>query len=364
MDQDGSRSNPDIAELSKQGYQLLKESLTERAAELFRRILEIEPENNYALVGLGDAYRKERRYHEAMDYYRACLDHHPGNNYALFGLADCHKALGEFNRAIDVWEEYLRYDDGNVTILTRIADAYRKVRNLPRSRELYLKVLDLDADNAYALIGLGHLHYDFKEYETALEYWHRMERHGGRRIDIRVLTSIGNCYRKLKRFDEGIPYFERALEMQSGNFYALFGMADCYRGTNRPDLSLEYWNRILEKDPENKVILTRAGDAYRNLGNLEQAGRCYTDALAIDFDLYAALGLALIDKAEDRFAEAAEALDRLLERDPRNHRLAIEAAECRAALGERDEARRLIDGCREAGMSEASADEVLARLGL
>ena len=323
----------EISELSRHGYQLLKESLTHRAIENFTKIIDMQPGNNYALVGIGDACRKEKRYKEAVEYYRDCLRYHPGNNYALFGLADCYKALGQFNRAIEIWEEYLKHDDRNVTVLTRIADAYRKVRNFPRSKDLYLRVLEMEQNNSYALIGLGHLHYDFKEYEEALKYWKHMEEHVGNRVDIRVLTSIGNCFRKLKTFKSGIPYFEKALSMQPGNFYALFGLADCYRGMNQPEQSLVYWNQILDRDPENKVILTRAGDAYRNLDDLEKATQYYHDALEIEYDVYAVMGLALIAKTHGEYDKALTYLMELMDKEPKNHRLYMEAAECHEKLG-------------------------------
>ena len=48
----------EISELSKRGYQLLKEGLVEESEDCFRQILEKDELNNYALVGLGDAARK------------------------------------------------------------------------------------------------------------------------------------------------------------------------------------------------------------------------------------------------------------------------------------------------------------------
>ena len=78
--------------------------------------------------------------------------------------------MNQYHKAIDIWEQYLVQDDRNITVLTRIADAYRKIRDFRRSKALYLKVLEMENDNAYALIGLGHLHYDFKEFKDALFY--------------------------------------------------------------------------------------------------------------------------------------------------------------------------------------------------
>ena len=57
-----------ISELSKRGYHLLKEDHIAEAEENFRRIIEVEPQNNYALVGMGDAARKRKSFHEAIRY--------------------------------------------------------------------------------------------------------------------------------------------------------------------------------------------------------------------------------------------------------------------------------------------------------
>jgi tetratricopeptide (TPR) repeat protein len=327
-----------ISELSQKGYQLLKENCVREANECFNKILEYDSHNNYALVGLGDGARKRHEYKKGIEYYQRCLVKHPENNYALFGLADCYKGLKYYNRAIEIWERYLKHDDQNVTVLTRVADAYRKVKDLDRSREIYMKVLDMEPDNAYALIGLGHLYYDFKEYEQALHFWERMYRLKGDVVDIRVLTSVGNCHRKMKTFQHGIEYFEKALEREPNNFYALFGLADCYRGLNKPSESLTYWNRILDQDPGNKVILTRAGDAYRGLEDHATAEKYYRKALNIEFDTYAIIGLALISKQKGNYRQAIESFEGLLKSDPKNHRLYTEMADCHLRLGERREA--------------------------
>lgn len=322
-----------ISELSKKGYQYIKENDIEAAQKAFGEILDIEENNNYALVGLGDIERKLNKFNDAVVYYKRCLEYYPNNNYALFGLADCYKALNQFPKAIDIWQQYLLHDDKNITVITRVADAYRKIRDFKKSKDLYLKVLDMEKDNAYALIGLGHLSYDFKEYKDALYYWTRIyELNDKNTVDIRVLTAIGNCHRKLKTFEEGTKYFEMALEREPENFYALFGLADCYRGLNQQVKSIFYWNRILEIDPKNKVILTRAGDAYRTTGNYKEAKQYYTKALEIDFDIYAAIGLALICKGEGNNEEAAERFENLIKNDPRNSRLYVDLSDCYVAM--------------------------------
>ncbi len=351
-----------LAELSQKAYQLLKEDYLAEAEDLFKEMLALESHNNYALVGLGDAARKRKGFNEAIEYYQRCLEHFPQNNYALFGLADCYKSLRHYHKAIGVWERYLEHDDRNVTVLTRVADAYRKVRNLQRSQELYLKVLQIEPDNAYALIGLGHLHYDFKDFEKAKSYWERIHQLHGESVDIRVLTSLGNCHRKLKTYADGLRYFEAALEREPHNFYALFGMADCYRGLNQQTQSLQYWNRILERDPDNKVILTRAGDAYRNMQDYDRAAMYYKKALNIEFDVYAVLGLALINKAQGKLHDAIESLEGLVKSDPKNHRLYTEIADCYVKLGQPQRALEVLGRFQKLGIRNRHVYDMYERL--
>jgi tetratricopeptide (TPR) repeat protein len=352
----------EISDLSKKGYLLLKENRVDEAIDCFFRILEVDENNNYALVGMGDATRKRGAYRDAVSYYQRCLSRHPGNNYALFGLADCYKALNQYHKAIEIWEQYLLHDDKNITVLTRVADAYRKVRDFKRSKAVYLKVLEMVALNPYAIIGLGHLHYDFKEYRDALFYWEKMIDMNQENVDIRVLTSIGNCHRKLKTFEDGIVYFEKALLRDSKNFYALFGLADCYRGLNQQHRSMEYWNRILEQDPHNKVILTRAGDAYRSLGEYDKAVEYYQRALNIEFDTYAVLGLAVVAKIQGRYDEAVGSLRRLIQQDPKNYRLYLELADCLLRKGERRQAIEVLEDFQRQGIRSSAVIELLERI--
>ncbi|MDR1626107.1 MAG: tetratricopeptide repeat protein [Spirochaetia bacterium] len=334
-DQGAKNERPEIAGFSQKGYLYLKENQISAAEECFKKILEFDADNNYALVGMGDVSRKKADFAAAIQYYDACLKHHPGNNYALFGLADCYKAFKNYHKAIEIWEHYLRHDNKNVTVLTRIADIYRKVRNLQKSRAIYQQVLAMEENNPYALIGLGHLHYDFKEYDKALFYWERMiDACGPGEIDIRVLTSVGNCHRKMKNFPSGIDVFRKALAIVPDNFYALFGMADCYRGMEMHEQAFEYWNKILARDPSNKVILTRAGEECRAMGKFEEARTLYEKALNIEYDAYAVMGLALINKEQGRYAEALTSLEVLLKSGFKNSRIYTEIADCHTRLGQ------------------------------
>ncbi len=348
--------------LSREGYLLLKVNEIEKAEAEFKKMLALDENNNYALVGLGDAARKRNSFKEAAEYYSECLKHHPGNNYALFGLADCYKTMNLYGKAIEIWEQYLEHDSSNITVLTRVADAYRKIHDFQNSKRLYTKVLEAEAGNPYALIGLGHLHYDFKKYREALFYWQKIFEQNNENVDIRILTSIGNCYRKMKQFDKGVPFFEKALEKSPNNFYGLFGLADCYRGMNQQEHSIQYWDAILKQDPSNKVILTRVGDAYRHIGEYDKAQETYEKALDIDYEPYAILGLAILCKIKGQYQEAVNSLSGLLQTDRKNYRIYLELADCYIKLREKAKAIEILRAFQLYGIKNQQISDLLASL--
>jgi tetratricopeptide (TPR) repeat protein len=351
-----------IAELSKLGYFYMKDDRLDDADEKFKKILSYDSKNTYALVGLGDVARKRSDFEAAVNYYNECLKNYSDNNYALFGLADSYKALKNYEKAIEIWERYLEKDDKNVTVLTRIADAYKKIKLFEKSQEAYLKALEIEPDNLYALIGLGYLNFDFKNYKEALKYWDKVLGRQEGEENIKILTALGNCHRKLKTFEEGIIYFQQAIEVENKNFYALFGMADCYRGIKDHKRSLEYWEKILDFDPQNKVILTRAGDACRTLGKTDKAAEYYNKALNVGYDTYAILGLAMINKDQGNFQEAIDSLVKLIKNDKENPRLYLEAAECYLLLKDKEKAVGILSEFTKTGMRNIYISEMLIKL--
>ena len=290
--------------LSQQGYALLKGNKYDEALETFRAILDKAPDNNYALVGIGDTLRKKKQYEEALPYYERCLEHSPTNNFALFGVADVMRCRNDHEQAVIYWKKYLLYDKENVAVITRVADSYRRLNDVYESEKYYRMTLTIQPKNCYALIGLGWLYFGAKDFTAALGMWLRALDCPRDKNDIRINTAIGNCYYKLKKYEQAIEQYKVAQQIKPDDFYVLFGLANCYRGIGEYEQSMDYLNKILKFDSQNQVILSRLGDAYVNMNNYQQAKECYNNALRIRFDVFAVFGIARLEYREGNYERA------------------------------------------------------------
>jgi tetratricopeptide (TPR) repeat protein len=180
-------------------------------------------------------------------------------------------------------------------------------------------------------------------------------------FDVKVLTNTGNCHRKLKQYNEALKYFYRALKVEEENFYALYGIADSYRGLKDYRKAAEYWQKILKNDPNNRKILTRLGDSYRNLGNIKTARFYYRNAIEREFDYYAILGLAILDKMEKNYEAAIQNLSQLENISGLNLQLTLLLSECYVEMNKKELGINVLSNALKKGINN---DEIRKRLKL
>ena len=350
------RNKKNIPELSKSAYNLLKFHRYEEAEKVFNQILGMDETNIYALVGIGDTKRQRKDFNNAINDYEKALIVEPVNKFALIGLADCYRGLKEYKKAINIWEKFLSFSENefDISVLSRLGDTYKKLGNYEKALYFYLKAYSIDENNPYVLSGLGFTYFKKGDFKTSSKYWEKLYNNKTdlKPEDVRIITNLGNSYRKQRRYNDALKFFYQALKIEEDNFYALYGIADCYRGMKDYRKAVSYWKRILNKDPNNKKILTRIGDGYRKLGDYLTAKEYYQRAIEKDFDYYALIGLTMINMKENNITAAIENLNQLRNLSGLNHKIALLLSECYISLNDYNNAINILKDAVSNGITD------------
>ena len=316
-----------IVTLSKIGYRHIHDNQLIRAQECFSEILAIERDNSYALVGMGDVLRKQRKFKNATYFYQICLRSDPENGFAIFGVAESLQSLGYFREAVDYWLKYLDNNRGSAIVYTRLADAYRKLDMYDEARSYYSCALEAEPVNRYALVGSGWLHFKHREYRQALDHWLTIvEKYSDH--DARLYVAVGRCYHRLSNFSTALFYFREAFKKDKDNLYAIYGVIDAYKALDQHDDAIELLLKLIQNDPTNRALLICLGKLFEDQGDIPQAYRYYRDALAHGFDHAAAFGIARLHKLEGKYEEALQSLRNLVGDKRVAHRVMHEIEEC------------------------------------
>jgi len=82
-----------LINIYKSAQKMLKDGNYIEAENEFNRILQIDPNNIYTCVGLGNLKRKIKSFKDAIFYYKKALKIDHNNKYALVGLGDAYRGL-------------------------------------------------------------------------------------------------------------------------------------------------------------------------------------------------------------------------------------------------------------------------------
>lgn len=316
----------DAIPLCKLAQRLQKEGKYKEAEEKFILALERDPDNAYALVGLGDLKRKTKRFKEAIYYYQRYLKVQIDNKFALAGLGDAYREMGEVDKALEVWLHYLSLYPGDYKIMTRVADGFRKKGDfeiaLEIAKKYYLMALEQNPDDPYALSGLGDICLREGNDEEALKFLEELIRTSSNALI--ALTSAGYIYLKRREYKKAMDYFEKALEIDPQNSYVWHGKANCFRGIRDYSSAIKAWRIALNYGMEPRIALTRIGDAYLNSKDFKYAELNYRKALTLGYDKYAYLGMARIHTMRNNIEKALKILSMLAEKEPDDPRIAGE----------------------------------------
>jgi len=311
----------DAIELSRRGNKLLRSGNYQEAEKILLEGAELDPDNPYILVGLGDLYRETRKFVTSIHHYERILAIDDRNVFALRGIGDAYRGMNQHDKAIPYWQSYLECNPDDIQVMTRVGDSYKKLKNQKESERYYLKALELAPEDRYALLGIGSLYYKMEKDDDALHYLERLLS-----LDdnyVAVLTMVGNIYRRRQEYDRAIASYSKAVEYDQENTFALYGLGDCYRWQRQYEQVVRWWGRILEKEPRNQVMHSRVGDACYNMGDDERSLEHYQASLKIRFDPYAYLGICRIHRKHGRLNEAEQVCRKILEQAP-DHLRALE----------------------------------------
>lgn len=161
------------------------------------------------------------------------------------------------------------------------------------------------------------------------------------RKNIYALVGMGDVNKGQKLFERAEESYKEALKVDPVNKFALIGLADAYRGLKRFKEAIRTWEEYLSYG-ENEFdisVITRLGDTYKKIGMKEQALELYNKAIGIDpGNPYALSGLGLLHFQLGDFEKSLVYWHKLLEIQKDDIKVLTNIGNCHRKTGRWSEA--------------------------
>ena len=230
---------------------------------------------------------------EAERLYVEILAHDSDNLWALMGSGQCARARGERTAALDFFQKAIAANKTPTQFQPRL-DAATELRVLGRTVEAaghYTDILAQDAENFWALMGLGHCARAAGDRAAALGFFQRAIAANKTPSQVQPRLEAATELRVLGRTAEAEPLYAAVQAQEPGNVTALMGLGHCARAAGDRAAALGFFENAItaNKAPTQVQPRLEAAAELRSLGRIAEAAPLYAEIHAQDPDNVPAL---------------------------------------------------------------------------
>jgi protein O-GlcNAc transferase len=228
---------------------------------------------------LQDAVRKHRsgNFQKAEELYKEILDVQPDNFHALHYLGALYSQLGNYDFAVKYIKSALEVDSSDSHAHYNLGIALQGKGDLDEAASAYRRSLELDALNADALVNLGIIYREKGQIEDAVTCLrHALELNPALAA---AYNNLGIILKQKGLADEAIANFRKASHANPGSAGILLNLATVLQEKGLLEDAVISYKKALEISPDSADVLFHMGTAFLEQGKTDEASRIFDRVL-------------------------------------------------------------------------------------
>jgi tetratricopeptide (TPR) repeat protein len=261
------------------GKYLLQGDLA-KAAELYKKALETDPNFMLAYYNLGIINFKQKNMQGAVKYCEAALQLDPNYAPAYNQLGLIYWAMERRDDAIAAYNKAIAVSPDNPMALHNLALAYNALNMKEKSVELLKRAISIRPDYVEAYSDLATVYAESGKTEEAVAAIKKALEIYPNAADL--YNRMGFLYFMMGRPDEAVSAYNKAIALRPDNVAAMNDLAVLYYKSGRPEQAFELLERAIAIRPDYAGAYANLGRMYLESGKKEEAAAWFKKALEID----------------------------------------------------------------------------------
>ncbi|HEY3747757.1 MAG TPA: tetratricopeptide repeat protein, partial [Pseudonocardiaceae bacterium] len=327
----------------------------------YTRAIHLEPTDDIAFAGRGDAHRLADRNEDALADFDRAIELDPQYKWAIFrrGLTyqqmqRYHDALADINRAIE-------FDAESPWYLGMRGQIYRSMARYDEALAELNRAVELDSESDWGLANRGEIHRLAGRYDEALADFDRAIE-----LDPQydwAIASRGQTYGAMDRYQEALTDLHRAIEIDPTHTWAVGELGETYLNAGRHNEAVNAFTRVIDMEPNPTWAIVERSRAYQAMNKHDEALADLDRAIQIEPDYKWALALrGRLHRMAGRYGDAMADLNRAVDVDPEYAWAITNRAQTYHLLGQHDRAIADLDRAVEADPESTWAIQVRGEL--
>ncbi len=304
-----------IDKLIQEAHELHLGGKLNEAENIYKKVLEHQPDNFNILVFLGIIFYQRGQYESAITYFEDAIRLGPENADVYYNMGNAFEKLGKLEKAAENYMKAIQLNPILFDAYNNLGLIYQSWGHLDRAVTYYRKALELNPGLSVAHYNLGTVLQDRKLFDDAIKHYQDVLELNPDFVD--AYYNLGVIFQEKEDFHEAIKHYRKALEMSPDLADAYNNIGILYQKMEEYDKALEYFQQALNHKPDFASACNNIGSVFRERGSLDEAIFYHQKALEFDPllpEAYSNIGIALLDKGS--LEESLSYLQRAIELSP------------------------------------------------
>ncbi len=227
-----------------------------------KKLEEARWEYSWLLISLGD-------WENAVKNLEILSELFPGENTYLNALAISLRGQGHYTRALDLFRKNYSRDPDDLLALCGMAQGLVEGGRKKEAYPLLRKIFDHKPSDKVVKLALANLAFEIGKLETARKLLVQLAAENN--VGLNTLLMTARVHERLDRHRLAVKYWQRILQLDSGNREARGRLAIYYENRGQFDKALDHLLSLLEKNPNNLSLLGKICNIYVNADRFAEA---------------------------------------------------------------------------------------------
>ena len=229
----------------------------EEAIKYYLKAAELNPDDSRNWFNLGISYSNNEQYKEAINSFLKVVELNPDDSYSWYGLGNSYIKNEQVEDAIKSLLKATELNSNDYQSWLDLAISYIHNEQYEEAMNSFIEATKLNQDNNINWYAIGDLFYIQGAYEEATEYLKKSIELGNKGLD--TWEHLGNAYSELENYTEAVECYEYILNSEefelNTDFAIKFGInyGVALANLNRTDEAIEMHKQVLDLDPNNEM---------------------------------------------------------------------------------------------------------------
>jgi tetratricopeptide (TPR) repeat protein len=267
------------AELFSLAWQQHQTGEIARAEQLYRQVLQSDPQHADAWCFLGAACQAQGRLAEAENCFRRAVQIIPSYAVAYNWLGMLLAQQGRFEEGVVSFQQGLSAQPGNVQILNNLGLALNRLGKAADAVGAYRQALQWQPENASTRYNLGLSLNALGRHDEAIVQFQEALRVQQQFPE--AWTDLGNALAQKESLAESVDCFERALRIRPEYSEAHYNLGVVLVKQGRAEEAMAHYRQAFAAKPDYADAHFNLGNTLHGLGRMEEALAEFLEALRL-----------------------------------------------------------------------------------